>query len=56
VDNQSWISIHVYIISDWERVPLLLSLERVIEGGSAESITKIILGALAKQGGLTSSK
>jgi len=53
VDNQSWISIHVYTISDWERVPMLLSLERVIEGGSAESISNIILGALAKQGGLT---
>lgn len=53
VDNQSWISIHVYTISDWERVPMLLSLERVIEGGSAESISKIILGALTKQGGLT---
>jgi hypothetical protein len=51
VDNQSWISIHVYTISDWERVPMLLSLELVIEGGSTENISKIILGALAKQGG-----
>jgi hypothetical protein len=53
VDNQSWISIHVYTISDWERVLLLLFLERVIEGGSVENITKIIFGAFAKQGGLT---
>ncbi len=53
VDNQSWISIHIYTMSDWERVPFLLSLERVIDGGSAENITKIIVGALSKQGGLT---
>jgi hypothetical protein len=26
-NNQLWISIHIYVLVDWERVPLLLSLE-----------------------------
>jgi hypothetical protein len=27
LDNQSWISIHVYIVENWCRVPILLNLE-----------------------------
>ena len=53
LDNQSWISMHVYTIQDWERVPLLLCLQRVTEGGGADNITKMILGALTNEGGLT---
>ena len=53
LDNQSWISIHVYTISDWERVSYLLNLERVTEGGGAENIAKMIVSALTNQGGLT---
>ena len=53
LDNQSWISIHVYTIQDWERVPMLLCLQRVTEGGGADNITKMILGALTNEGGLT---
>jgi hypothetical protein len=32
---------------DWERVTLLLTLERVSEGGDAKNITKMILSAIA---------
>ncbi len=42
LDNQSWISIYVYSIQDWERVPMLLYLQRVTEGGGADNITKMI--------------
>ena len=51
LDNQSWISMHVYTIQDWERVPMLLCLQHVTEGGSADNITKMILGPLTNEGG-----
>jgi hypothetical protein len=25
-DQQSWVSIHAYIVENWQRIPLLLSL------------------------------
>ena len=53
LDNRSWISIHIYTIQYWEIVPMLLYLQRVIEGGGADNITKMILGALTHEGGLT---
>jgi hypothetical protein len=53
LDNQSWINIHIYTIQDWERVPMLLCLQRVIEGDGADNITKMIFGALTKECGLT---
>jgi hypothetical protein len=39
LDNQSWISTHIYTIQDWKRVPMLLCLQRVIEGGGLVPIT-----------------
>jgi hypothetical protein len=53
LDNQSWISVHVYTIQDWVRVPMFLCLQRVTEGGDADNITKMILAALTSEGGLT---
>ena len=32
---------------------MLLCLQRVIEGGSSDNITKMIIGALTNEGGLT---
>jgi hypothetical protein len=52
-DNQSWISIHVYVLVDWERVPLLLSLERLTEGSTVAHITRIIMSAVERDGGLS---
>lgn len=45
LDNQSWISIHVYRFNDWKWVPLPLKLEHVTEGGGVDNIMKIILVA-----------
>jgi hypothetical protein len=30
IDNKSWISIHSYVVQDWCRIPILISLEQVI--------------------------
>jgi hypothetical protein len=53
LNNQYWISIHIYTIQGWKRVPMLLCLQRVMEVGGADNITKMILGALTNEGGLT---
>ena len=53
LDNQSWFNIHVYTIQDWEIVLMLLCLQHVTKGGGADNITKMILGALTNEGGLT---
>jgi hypothetical protein len=42
-NNQSWISIHAYVLSDWERVPQVISLERVVDGLDANNLTKVIV-------------
>jgi hypothetical protein len=39
-------------IQDWKKLPMLLCLQRVIEGGGADNKTKMILGALTNEGGL----
>jgi hypothetical protein len=56
VDNQSWISIHAYVLVDWERVPLLLSLERLVEESTAGHVTKVIVNAVVRDGGLTTEE
>lgn len=32
IDNQTWISIHIYVMKDFVHVPMLLALERVVWG------------------------
>jgi hypothetical protein len=53
VDCQSWISIHAYIVRDWEHYPILLRLERVVDGAGAENIIKTVLSALEDDGNLS---
>jgi hypothetical protein len=56
VDNQSWISIHAYVLVDWERIPLLLSLERLTEGSTSDQITRTIMSAVGRDGGLSAEE
>jgi hypothetical protein len=32
INNQSWISIHYYVVEGWRWVPILLTLEQLVEG------------------------
>jgi hypothetical protein len=52
IDNQSWISIHVYFVHNWCRIPLLVGLEKIIESPSASNLTKILVSCLEKTGGI----
>jgi hypothetical protein len=51
LDTQSWISIHGYVCQDWQRLPMLLSLEQVVEGGTANHLTKTIAEVVKKARG-----
>jgi len=37
----------------WKRIPILLTLERVVEGRNTDNLTIVITQALMQQGGLT---
>ncbi len=38
MDNQSWCSVHAYVVDDFKRIPLLLNLEKVIGGGNVDNL------------------
>ena len=42
VDNTSWLSLHVYACQSWKRVPILLSLQRMVDGGGADVVREMI--------------
>jgi hypothetical protein len=37
-DKKSWVSIHTYVVEDWQRNFLLLSLQHVIDGSTLDSL------------------
>jgi hypothetical protein len=53
MDNQSWISIYAYVVEDFYRKPILVSLEQLTDGASAARPTMTILDAMTTHGGLT---
>jgi hypothetical protein len=53
VDYGSWISIHAYVMQHWMKVPMLISLQRVVDGVGANNLTIVIMEALQKGRGLS---
>ncbi len=33
IDTQLWINVHAYVMNNWEYLPILIVLERVIKSG-----------------------
>jgi hypothetical protein len=52
IENQSWISMHAYVMHAWKRIPILLTLQHIVEGGNVDNLTIIIVQAFMQQGGL----
>ncbi len=52
LDNQSWILMHAYVVEKWRRQPILLNLERVVEGSTSNSFITMIICSLIDLGGL----
>jgi hypothetical protein len=52
IDNQKWISMHVYMMKNWVRTPLLLIFQWIKMGATIENIMVIILQNSIKFKGL----
>jgi hypothetical protein len=50
IDNGSWISIHMYVVEKWSRVPILITLAHVLERATPD--TQLIIDAVKDKGGL----
>jgi hypothetical protein len=55
VDHESWLNVHIYISVGFSRVPILLSLFRLIDGNGSSAVKESILTALNWHGGLVNS-
>jgi hypothetical protein len=53
IDNGSWICIHVYIVQLWVRIPMLFQVEQIVDGLGGNNLTKVIIVAFMRCGGLT---
>lgn len=42
-NNQSWLSMHVYIVYAWKRIPMLLSPQHVREGCTAVNVKDLLM-------------
>lgn len=56
IDFQSWICIHGYVVIDWKHVPILLTLEKVVDGGTTDNLTLVIMRATKTFGGFTTKE
>lgn len=52
VDNSSHLFVHIYVVQNWIRVPLLICLQRFEGSLNDETITDLIVGSIAAEGGL----
>jgi hypothetical protein len=43
IDNQSWVSIHCYVVKDWCHLPVFFSLEQDTKGGNFDNLTMGVL-------------
>jgi hypothetical protein len=46
MDNGSWISIHPYMMLNWVKVPMMLFLQRVVNGLGFDNLIVVIMEAL----------
>jgi hypothetical protein len=53
IDNQSWLSVHLYVIDGWKWVPILHNLQRVLDGAISANLTKFIMWNLVYFGSMT---
>ncbi len=52
IDNQSWCSLHVYIVDRFKWVALLLNLERVFNKSTIDNLPQLIFRSLMEYGDL----
>jgi hypothetical protein len=50
MDSQSWLG--VYLVDGWKHNPILLTLEQLINSGTIDNLTKVIMDNVLQYGGL----
>jgi hypothetical protein len=56
IDNNSWICVHAYIVDCWTKGPILVCVDRIVDGSSFNNLSEVIMNALLKGEGLTKEK
>jgi hypothetical protein len=46
VDIGSWISIHAYVMQKWVRLPMMIFLQKIVDGAKVDNLTIVIMEAL----------
>jgi hypothetical protein len=52
IDNGLWISIHCYVVQNWNRVPILISLECVQDQAASANLLHLIMSTVKHKGGV----
>lgn len=53
VNNQTWLLVHIYVIDGWKWVPILLNLQRILDGVTSTNLTNLIMWNLVEFGSMT---
>jgi len=56
MDNQSWLFVQCYLMQNWVRILILISLDPIIEGSGSDNLTKVIMEALMIGGGVATDQ
>jgi hypothetical protein len=46
INNQSWVNIHAYLVEGFKCIPIFLNLEILVDGGTTNYLTNVILKSL----------
>jgi hypothetical protein len=46
IDTESWVNIHAYLVGCFKLILILVDLERLVDGGTTNNLTNVILTSL----------
>jgi hypothetical protein len=52
IDNQTWLFVHAYVMKKWKKLPILLNLQKVVDGSTTDNLTSFISQSLVEYEGL----
>lgn len=46
-NQHSWVSIHAYVVENWQQIPLLIFLQRMdIDGDTSNNLKRVLVDAM----------
>ncbi len=52
ISNTQWLSIHLYVVQNWKRIPILLCMETISTFATFDNLYALMLKCLGNFGGL----